>query len=970
LTRVIAGAKDPAINGPPAQALGRRRIKAMSGRTQLSSRAIGVIAAIAVAVTTAGAQGTDTGSLRGRITDNTGAALPGVTVTATSGAVMGGSLVAVTSDEGLYRFPALPPGVYSVRMELPGFTAAVIEDLRITVGLGLTLDRQLGVASIEETLTVVGESPIVDTRNTEAGATVTKEILELVPSSRDLWNTVQQVPGLVVPRENVGGFESTQLSAMSVHGSGASAVQHNINGIDMTLMHQDNLGAGYMSTDAFEEVQVATSGISAEHSRGGLIINQVVKSGSNDFHGLVGYFHEGDETMSSNVDDDLRSRGVLTEGSPLDELRDFTAQLGGPIARDKLWFFGAFRQYSVLPFVLNCFLPDGSRCTNEATLRNYTGKLNAQLKPENRFLFFYEWGQKFMPNRDISELIRPEASYKQDGAHEIIQARYDRIISPTVLFEASYGQLESPFPLRYRDEVGDRTTAFDEVTRIRFDAAPQNFFQRGQMQTFRSNVSVFRDKLVIGAHDLKAGFEYRHGEVPETTARNGDLQRIYRNGVPAQVWVYNTPVERNAENQALMGFIQDSANFGRLTATLGLRVEDWRGWLPEQRNNPATYASVFGGAKTFAEQEDLIAWTTWSPRVGVIFDLFGNSRTIAKASFGRYFNQIEGNRINGVANSNGVAEARFDWTDLNGNNYPDANEFGALRSINIPSARGAISPDLESPYSDEVSTSVEQALNQRMSVSVRYTYRRNEKMLAEADLALPDSAYTVPSTAIDPLTGATLNYWSVNPAIGTVRNNIILTQFDSNYTRYHGVDLVFDRRFDGRWLARGSVTFQDNYGRVGGYLNRNDREIFPYGAAGLDAKRLVRLQTSYVMPWDINTAVSFRHTSGLNSFSAVAQSPSPMARLVQVRDATTNQLYQIRVEENGSYRQEPVNVLDLRASKSFRFRGLKIEGMFDLFNVLNANNVLAAGTLTGSNLDRPSVVLTPRVARLGVKLDF
>lgn len=191
------------------------------------------------------AQAADTGSLQGRVTDNTGGALPGVAVTAESSAVMGGSLVAVTSGEGLYRFPSLPPGLYTIRFELQGFATAVVENLRINVGLGLTLDRQLGVATVEESITVSGESPIVDTRSTQSGATVTKEILEMIPSSRDLWNTVQQVPGLVVPRENVGGFESTQLSSMSVHGSGASAVQHNINGIDMTLMHQDNLGAGY-----------------------------------------------------------------------------------------------------------------------------------------------------------------------------------------------------------------------------------------------------------------------------------------------------------------------------------------------------------------------------------------------------------------------------------------------------------------------------------------------------------------------------------------------------------------------------------------------------------------------------------------------------------------------------------------------------------------------------------------------------
>lgn len=916
------------------------------------------------------AQAADTGSLRGRITDNTGGALPGVTVTAESSAVMGGSLVAVTSDEGLYRFPSLPPGVYTLRFELQGFATAVVENLRITVGLGLTLDRQLGVASVEETITVSGESPIVDTRSTESGATVTKEILEMIPSSRDLWNTVQQVPGLVVPRENVGGFESTQLSSMSVHGSGASAVQHNINGIDMTLMHQDNLGAGYMSTDAFEEVQVSTSGISAEHSRGGLIINQVVKSGSNELSGMVGFYYENDAMMSANVDDDLRSRGVLTEGSPLNELRDFTAQAGGPIVRDHLWWFGAFRQYNVLPYVLNCFFPDGSRCTNESRLRNYTGKLNAQANPANRFLFFYEWGQKLMPNRDISQFIRPEASYLQDGAHEIIQGRYDRILSPTMILEASYGQLESPFPLRYRSEVGDKTTAFDEVTRIRSDAAPQNFFQRGQMKTARANLSFFQDRLLNASHDFKVGLEYRLGEVPETITRNGHLQRIYRNGVPAQVWVYNTPVERNAKNRAWMAFIQDSARWGRLTATMGLRFEDWTGWLPAQSNNPAEFADIFGGAKSFDERKDLMGWTTWSPRFGLVFDISGNSRTVMKATFGRYFNQIEGNRINGTANSNGVAEARFDWVDANGDDYPQRNEFGTLRSINIPSARGAISPDLKSPYSDEISAAIEQAIGQRMSISVRYTYRKNDLILADDDLALQNDRFTVPSTAVDPLTGSTISYWSVTPGLGPIRNDIILTQFDSNETRYHGVDIVFDRRFDGRWLARGSLTLQSNEGRVGGYLNRNDDEIFPEGAAGLDAKRLLRLQAGYMLPGQINTSLAYRYTSGLNSFSSGAQSASPMARLVQVRDSTTNALYSVRVEENGSYRQKGVSVLDFRAAKIFRFGNFKLEGIFDLFNVLNANNVLAAGTITNSNYDRPTVVLTPRVARIGVKFDF
>lgn len=911
------------------------------------------------------AQGTDTGSLRGRITDSTGAALPGVTVTAASDAVMGGKLVAVTSDEGLYRFPSLPPGIYDIRMELQGFQPIRVPNVRINVGLGLTIDKVLAVANVQESVTVIGDSPIVDTKNTAAGAIVTLDVLQKVPSSRDLWNTMQQVPGLVVARENVGGFESHTLSTMSVHGSGASAVQHNINGVDMTLMHQDNLGAGYFSTDSYEEIEVTTSGISAENSRGGLIINQVFKSGGNQFHGSASTFYEGDNLQSDNLDDALRKRGVTTNGAPLDSLYDFNAQLGGPIIKDRIWFFNAVRNYRITPFVLNCFLPDGSQCTNESTLQNYDLKLSGQANPNNRMSFLYAWGRKYLPNRDISQFIKPEASYKQDGRHIVYQGKYDRILAANAVLETAYGQLATPFPLAYRDSTGDKTTAFDETTQIRYDAPFQDFFQRGFMRTIGGKLSYFEDNLFGAAHDLKFGIEFRQGKVPQTTARNGDLERRYQSGVPFRVIAYNTPVTNDAHNYNVSGFAQDSLRRGRVTINPGVRVEWWRGDLPAQSNTPGTFAAIFG-ANTYPAQKGLMGWTTVSPRVGIVYDVTGNSKTVVKATYGRYFNQIEGNRINNTANRNQISSATYNWTDFNGNNYPDyPTEFVSRVSLSIPQAR-TITPGLKSPYSDEVSATIERGLTQRMSISARYTYRKNNRILAETNLALPDSAFSIPSTATDPLTGQPISFWSLGPAYRTVVNDIVLTQFDENYTRYHGIDIVFDRRFDGRWLFRGSLTFQDNFGRVGGFSNRNDKEIFPYGAVGLDPHYMVKLLGTYVLPWNVNFGWAFRSTGGMNSFTG----GSAMARLVQVRDVTTNSAYQIRVEENGAYRQDHVTVTDLRASKVFRFGRRSIEAMVDVFNLFNANNVVQAGVITGSTFDVPSAILPPRVARFGLRFEF
>lgn len=924
-----------------------------------------LMAAIFFATSLASGQGADSGSLRGRITDGTGANLPGVTLTASSSAVMGGSLVTVTSDEGLYRFPAMPPGVYEIKIELTGFKPLLIPNIRINVGLGLTIDRVLEVGNIAESVTVIGESPIVDTKNTGGGAVVTTEVLEHVPSSRDLWNTLQQVPGLVVARENVGGFESHTLSTPQSHGSGASGVQHNINGVDMTLMHQDNLGAGYFSTDSYEEMEVTTSGISAEHSRGGLIINQVFKSGGNQFKGLVATFYQNDNLQSNNLDDDLRSRGVTTNGAPLDYLWDVTGQLGGPIIKDRIWFFNAVRNYRVMPFVLNCFLPDGSQCTNESTLQNYDVKVSGQIDAQNRLSFLYAWGRKFLPNRDISQFITPEASYRQDGRHIVYQGKYDSILSSNAVLEVAFGQLATPFPLAYRDSTGDAATAFDEITQVRYDAPFQDFFQRGWMRTIGSKLTLFKDDLFKASHDLKFGLEFRQGKVPQTTARNGDIDRRYRSGVPFRVVAYNTPVTNDAYNHSVSAFAQDSMRFGRFTVNPGVRVEWWRGDLPAQSNSPETFAAIFGN-NTYAERTGLMEWTTVSPRVGIVYDIGGNSKTVVKATYGRYFSQIEGNRINNTANPNQVSSATYNWTDFNGNDYPDyPNEFVSLVSLSIPQAR-TITAGLESPFSDEFSTAIERGLTQRMSVSARYTYRKNNRILAETNLALPDAAFSIPTTAIDPITGRTVDYWSLGPDYRTVVNDIVLSQFEENYTRYHGVDFVFDRRFDGRWLFRGSLTIQDNYGRVGGFSNRNDQVIFPYGAVGLDAKYMVKLLGTYMMPWDINFGWAFRSTGGMNSFTG----GSAMARLLQVRDVTTNSLYQIRVEENGDYRQDAVHVADIRASKVFRFGDQSLEAMVDVFNLTNQNNILQAGVITGSTFDIPSFILPPRVVRFGIRFNF
>ena len=918
----------------------------------------------------AAAQGVDTGSLRGRVADTTDAALPGVTVTAISGAVMGGQLTAVTSAEGLYRFPSLPPGVYEIRMELTGFQPIALEGVRINVGLALTIDRQMQVSSIQETLTVVGESPIVDTKNTSAEVSWTPELLQNIPSSRDLWSTMQQVPGLVMAKENIGGIESPFLSNFQVHGSVRGSHQYNTNGLDMSDMHS-GIGLGYFNTDSMEEIQFSTSGISAEHSRGGLVMNTVTKSGGNNFSGQVAGYYEGEALQSRNVDDELRQRGVQGQGAPLDYLYDISGSLGGPILTDRVWFFGSARRYAVAPTVLNCTMPDGSTCTDGVRLPNVTGKVTMQMGPANRLMVLYDRGAISRPNREVSQFVRLEAAYSEQFHYDMWQGKFDRILSQSLLLQAAVGRGSPPFNLGYHETHQEGvSSAFDEITRVRFGAASQDFFQQGDILVFNANLTYFKDKFLGGAHDFKFGAEHRRGKLLQRHLRDGQVERRYQNGAAYRVIAHNTPVEQEATNQSIATYAQDSVRLGKnLTVNLGARLEWWRGDVPEQSNENSVFADVFPGAGTFPEQIGVMEWTTVSPRVGLAYDVKGDSRIVAKATYGRYYFQVRSTDLNSFSNRNAVATATFDWVDSNRNDIPDyPSEFGTLRALNLPRLR-RIEPGLDSPYTDEFSTSLELGLTQRASVSARYTYRKNGKMIATTDLALPDEAFSIPSTAIDPVTGATLNYWSLAPAYRTVVNQEVLTQFDNNYTRYHGVDLSFNRRFDGRWLLFGSVTIQDNYGRVGGYLDRNDREIFAYGQAGLDARVMGKVVTTFSLPWSSSGSVFYRYAGGMNSNNS-GNVNTDMARLVQVSDVTTGTLYRIRVEESGSFRQDATNIVDVRLSKSFKIGRSRVEALIDGFNMLNANNILATGTITGGNLNVPLRIVTPRVFRVGAKLEF
>src|SRR3954466_201500 len=269
-----------------------------------------VLALVALLATSALASAqSQTGEIFGKAVDASGAVLPGVTVTLTGPSLLQ-PLTAVTSESGTYQFPRLEIGTYAVKFELTGFKTVVIEDIFVTVGFAAQINAQMGVSTVQETITVTGQSPIVDTKDTGTKQTFTNELLQSIPSARDPWVILQQTAGVAMDRENIGGNMSGQQSNYVSRGGNPFNNKWSLDGVDITDMAATGSSPTYYDFDAFEEMTINTGGVDVTQQTGGVGINLVTKSGSDRFRGSSRFYGTDQKFESNNIDDTLRSQGA------------------------------------------------------------------------------------------------------------------------------------------------------------------------------------------------------------------------------------------------------------------------------------------------------------------------------------------------------------------------------------------------------------------------------------------------------------------------------------------------------------------------------------------------------------------------------------------------------------------------------------------------------------------------------------
>ncbi len=938
----------------------------------LSVQVAGALAAAALVATPAIAQ--QTGTLTGLVRDAQGGVLPGVTVTVTSDSLIGGSRASVTGEAGSYQF-ALPPGTYTLAFDLTGFAPLRREGIIVQVARTARVDVELGVGNLQETVTVSGVSPVVDVSSTVTQTNIDKNLYEAIPTGRNPWTMAGLVPGVVTGRLDVGGTEGAQQYNIEAFGSANSQKSFSIDGLKVNWAGGDG-GATmmYYGFEMYDEYNMQTASGTAESDVSGVFMNMVTKSGGNRFTSDHNFYFMNDALQGSNIDDDLRVRLGLqpgqetgAAGNPIDISYDWSSTLGGPIARDKAWFFGAIRWWRLDQFQIGASNPDGSQAIDDNRIRNFMGKGTWQTTPTIRtsFLFNKNINDRFHRRDPPYLIVEDKATVLQNQPAQNYVVQYNHVVGRRMVLDARFGRMWGVFPVRYQAEVQPTDIAIRDVVRnTRVNAAEtQSLNPNGRYQGNFTG-SYFLDSARAGTHDLKAGLQLSWERVEYERIRNGDILLEQQDGRAFQAQLSNTPINSDHRLNTWGLFVQDRWLVRRATITAGLRIDGVSAHLPAQTSPAGTYVE----ARSFPEADVFDFGPNVAPRLGISYDLFGNGRTALKAYYGRFYNQF-GSQISEAANPNAIVNQAVSWTDTNGNLLADPGELGLFTGFPrglFPTVDGGASR----PYSQEYNVGFEQQLAGNIAVGVSYHRREHRNGLGILDRARGFDAYTpIDRTYVDPISGQTqsITIYNLKPEYITARDRYI-SNVEFLQSDYDGVQFDFQKRMSNRWQMLAGLSLQQHRGfdHSGTYtgvdfsnpnssINRYDSSVF------IDLPWTATVSGSYQLPWDI-----------LFSGKYTARAGDPLNRTVTFTGLTASQASEtIRLVARGTDRTEDVTqFIDLRFAKRFRMGNASIEPNIDLFNLLNANHVLLQNEQIGSTWGRPTRILTPRIIRFGVTARF
>lgn len=969
------------------------------------------------------------GNIYGQVKDASGAAVPGVNVT-----VVGetGTRTTVSSADGGFRVLGVPQGDYTLTLSLSGF-AKTIRKLRVTTGENVEFAFTLKVSAVEETVTVTGETPLVDTKKRGTATTMTTEELNNVPSARDPWGVMKAVPGVLVDRVNIAGNENGQQASNSTKGSTSGDTTWNIDGLNVTDMSATGASASYYDFGAFQEINMTTGGTDMTMQTGGLGINLVTKRGTNAFHGSArallanhkaSFGNLGGQDQAPYAYPDLASDPRLknadgsfrNQADHIQQISEYGFDLGGPIIKDKLWFYGTWGKQDVrLERLIGT--PD------RTLLPSVNAKLNWQATSKTMVSAFYFNGmkQKFGRSPGTGLLEEDGVLFNQDNAYKegglpggLWKLQVDQTVTPNFYLSLKGAYYDTGFGFKTRGTGTDLT--YDYVNGIAKGTGTGYLAVRPQT-ALNADANYFFQGLG-GSNELKFGFGYRNVTTQSGSSFAGKQLVGYINSADDYVAKLFRNSDYNYHGKYLSGYVGDMLSLDRFTVNAGIR------WDRQTAGNDIATAEANGAfpnlmpASTFdgTSAGDLYSWSTFSPRVGLSFALDEARKTVLRASYARYYEQLSFGSVTSVNPVNGYSYLAYGWNDSNKDGFVQTGEVDLSNFLysyaidpenpsKVDSSVNKIDKNVKPKHDDEFILGLDHELGGGFAVGAAVTYRVASDWRASYRVAsvcagdlvdlgscpiIPASAYTKNAPKTVTVNGQTYSGFTYSPPVDLVtagQSGTVATNRPNYKTHYKGLELTLNKRLSKKWMARVAFTYADWTRTYPGAQTVDGRAVPIYGnptavqgesfvegdQVGIigggsgkanfytSFKWQVYANALYQLPWGIDlSGAAFGRQGGLQPL---------YLRVPAGRDGTQNVLGTSTISDN---RYGNVWDFDVRLAKTFKFGKqpyLTLAG--EWFNVANSGAVLVRSRqLDASSFNRIDEVLSPSIIRLSATFGF
>jgi hypothetical protein len=965
-------------------------------------------------------------AIAGTVKDTSGAVLPGVTVEASSPVLIEKVRSVVTNEQGQFTIVDLRPGTYAVKFTLPGFNTYVRDGLELPADFTATINAEMKVGALEETITVTGESPVVDVSSTARVQVLNREMLDAIPTGRSIYGMSQLIVGVSLNVPDVGGSRAMQQTYMSTRGLTSANNIVQMDGLMINGLDGDGAVQQYINNAVIQEMSYQTAGAGADVSPGGVRVNVVPRDGGNQFSGsFFGGWQDG-AWQANNFTDDLRRAG-LRAVDKIDRIYDFTIGQGGPIVRNKLWFFGSARANSVnAPIADTFYVPQGAtqadcqagrvsceQGIDDQRINSALLRLTWQVSARNKFSVYYEEIDKYRGHgMNAGDDPRTASQIWTSPIYNDATAKWTSAVSSKLLFEAGASFNYEQYVITNQPGINKEPFSpewFAGASRRDADLGTlrSGLANWGGRYPDRYNVQS-SVTYVTGAHNFKTGFQWNWGPYENTRETNADLQQVYRSGRPDSVTIYNTPVRYLDKLNADVGiYAQDTWTLNRLTINGGIRWE----YLNAEVADQVSPAGRWVPERRFSRIQMPI-WKDMAPRFGIVYDLFGNAKTALKFGANRYNESrttFFANRYNPIS----LTSASLPWTDLNGDDIAQGTRgcvyltpgcemnFAVLPASFGTASLNRVDPNFKRVYNIETTAGVQHELLPRVSVSANW-YRRTFHRLRVTDNLLRTPSDHIPIDVFNPMTGEPFQIHTVTTAAASRVDNLDTNAGSGRKHTYNGFDLNLNARLPGGATVFGGFVTERNIRVICDepddpnmlrFCDDSDNDI-PYRGS-------LKLAGTYLAPWGISISASLQSLAGrplggttttgnkisgpgygdtgspvgtnwligrTTRYPANCPAPCPAGALV----APTLNVASLTVPlvPPGTEFLPRLNQLDLSVAKSLNVGAVRVQGQIDVFNVFNESTILgyrSTNFATAAYL-QPSTVLQARMVRLGMQL--